>query len=172
VKYVALLRGIGPSNPNMHGAKLKGVLEDLGFKNVQTIISSGNVIFESDSKDIAKLEETIQEAWPKKLGFNSTTIVRSQEQLQALVAQDPYKGVGHSRESYQLVTFFKNAPKKMDSPNFYNNLGVNALCSVIDTTASKTPDFMVKLERQFGKDITSRTWLTIHRILTKFEQTK
>ena len=171
MKYVALLRGIGPSNPNMHGAKLKVVLEDLGFKNVQPIISSGNVIFESGSKNIAKLEEIIQESWPKKLGFNSTTIVRSQGQLQELVTQDPYKGVEHRRESYQLVTFFKFPPKALpDSPNYYINLGVNALCSVIDTTTAKTPDFMIKLERQFGKEITSRTWLTIQRILAKFEK--
>ncbi len=170
MKYVALLRGIGPSNPNMHGAKLKGVLEDLGFKNVQPIISSGNVVFESNSKDIAKLEKTIQEAWPKKLGFNSTTIIRSQEQLQALDDQDPYRGTKHSREAYQLVTFFKNPPKEAQNlSDFYGTQGVNALCSVIDTTSSRTPDFMAKLERQFGKDITSRTWLTIHRILTKFE---
>ena len=30
-------------------------------------------------------------------------------------------------------------------------------------------DFMVKLERQFSKDITSRTWNTIQRILKKME---
>jgi uncharacterized protein (DUF1697 family) len=170
MKYVALLRGIGPSNPNMHGAKLKGVLEDLGFKNVQSVISSGNVIFESDSKDIAKLEEIIQATWPEKLGFNSTTIVRSQDQLQALLAQDPYKGVEHSRESYQLVTFYKHPLTALpDSRNYYDNLGVYALCSTVDTTVGKTPDFMIKLERQFGKEITSRTWLTIHRILKKME---
>jgi uncharacterized protein (DUF1697 family) len=172
MKYVALLRGIGPGNPNMHGSKLKGVLEGLGLKNVQPVISSGNVVFESDSKDIAKLEETIQAEWPKKLGFNSLTIIRSQEQLQALVAKDPYKGVEHSRESYQLVTFFKDEPKDLSSnPDYYDTAGVNALCSTVDTTASKTPDFMVKIDKQFGKDqITSRTWKTIHRILAKFEK--
>ncbi len=170
MKYVALLRGIGPSNPNMHGSKLKAVLEDLGFKNVQPVISSGNVIFEAGSKDIAALESKIQEAWPKKLGFNSTTIIRSQEQLQALVDKNPYPDAEHSRSSYLLVTFFKRSPD-ISLPNFYNQNGVNALCSVIDTTTAKTPDFMVKLERQFGKDITSRTWLTIGRILAKMKNT-
>lgn len=171
MKYVALLRGIGPGNPNMHGAKLKGVLDDLGFDNVQTVISSGNVIFESDSKDIAKLEETIQAAWPAKLGFNSTTIIRSQAQLQSLVDKNPYAGAQHSRTSYLLVTFFKHLPAKLKSrPNFYMDSGVNALCSTLDTTAAKTPDFMVKLEREFGKDLTSRTWLTIQRILARMEK--
>ncbi|MDE1724505.1 MAG: DUF1697 domain-containing protein [Thaumarchaeota archaeon] len=172
MKYVALLRGIGPSNPNMHGSKLKGVLEDLGFSNVIPVISSGNVVFESNSKDASKLEETIQKTWPKKLGFSSATIVRSQEQLQALVDKNPYRGAKHSRMSYLLVTFFKHSPKASltSKPNFYRDHGVNSLCSVIDTTVDKTTDFMVKLDKQFGKDeITSRTWLTIHRILAKME---
>ncbi|HVS58521.1 MAG TPA: DUF1697 domain-containing protein [Candidatus Saccharimonadales bacterium] len=166
MKYAALLRGIGPANPNMHGGKLAGVMQDLGFSNVQSVISSGNVVFESDSGDITQLEATIQAAWPERLGFTSMTIVRSQAQLEALAAQDPYKGLAHSRESYLLVTFFKTAPEGL-TDNYYSDLGVNALCSVIDTTTSKTPDFMGKLERQFSKDITSRTWLTIQRILAK-----
>lgn len=169
MKYVALLRGIGPGNPSMHGSKLAGVLEALGFTNVRSVISSGNVIFESDSSDVARMEATIQAAWPEKLGFTSTTIVRSQPQLEALVARDPFSGAEHSRQSYLLVTFFKNLPEDLSglAGNYYDDLGVNALCSVIDTTASKTPDFMSKLERQFGKDVTSRTYLTLHRILTK-----
>jgi len=169
MKYVALLRGIGPSNPNMHQKKLEGVLEELGFTNVKAIISSGNVVFGSPSKDIAKLEEKIEKAWPIKLGFNSMTIVRSSDQLKALVAKKPYGATEHSRENYLLVTFFKQPPKSIKG-NYHDVLGVNALCSVIDTTASKTPDFMAKTDRQFGKDqITSRTWKTIERILKKME---
>jgi uncharacterized protein (DUF1697 family) len=171
IKYVALLRGIGPGNPNMHGSKLKSVLEDLGFSNVQTVISSGNVLFESDSTDIEQMEKVIEEAWPVKLGFNSMTVIRSHDQLKALADQDPYKGLLHTRETYLLVTFFKKMPTDIRD-NFYSDLGVNALCSVIDTTRSRTPDFMPKLERQFGKDITSRTWNTIARILKKMDNHK
>ncbi len=168
IKYVAFLRGIGPGNPNMHGSKLKSVLEDLGFSNVSTLISSGNVLFESDESDSSKLEKKLEDAWPVKLGFNSMTIIRSEAQLKALTALNPYKKLVHSRESYLLVTFFKKSPTDI-ADNFYKKLGVNALCSVIDTTTSKTPDFMSKLERQYGKDITSRTWNTIQRVLKKME---
>jgi uncharacterized protein (DUF1697 family) len=166
-KYVALLRGIGPANPNMHGSKLKFVLEDLGFTNVQTLLSSGNVLFESNSNDAAVMETKIEQAWPLKLGFSSATIIRSQAQLQALVQQDPYKGAVHNQQSYLLVTFFKH-PQHELGENYYD--AADALCSVIDTTASKTPDFMGKADRRFGKqNITSRTWNTVQRILKKME---
>lgn len=172
MKYVALLRGIGPSNPNMHGAKLKMAAESAGFKNVQTLLASGNVIFEAGSADQAKIEAKLEKTWPARLGFNSSTIVRSQSHLEALVKADPYKGAEHSnKKTYLLVTFFKSPPKTPPD-NYYDVLGVNALCSNIDNSGPGTPDFMAKLDRQFGKDqITSRTWLTIQRILTKMKNT-
>jgi|GEM_PF-2527048 len=40
MKYVAFIRGVGPENPNMHGDKLTQFFEELGFSNVQTVISS------------------------------------------------------------------------------------------------------------------------------------
>ena len=171
MNYVALLRGIGPANPNMHQSKLCGVLEGLGFSNARGVISSGNVVFESDIKDSKKLEDIIEKAWPEKLGFNSTTIIRSQPQLRALADQDPYSGVPHARETYQLVTFFKSPPaaKELPETGYYDVQGVNALCNTLDVTASKTPDFMTKLEKRYGKEITSRTWKTIQRILQKMD---
>jgi len=96
-KYVALLRGIGPGNPNMRNEKLRGVFEKLGFIGVQTVISSGNVIFESPSKDVKVLEEVIEGAWPKELGFTSTTIIRSKNQIERLVKAKPFKGKQHSQ---------------------------------------------------------------------------
>jgi uncharacterized protein (DUF1697 family) len=168
MKYVAFLRGIGPSNPNMHGAKLIEAAEAAGFKKVQTLLSSGNVIFESEIGDQAKIEAKLEKVWPAKLDFKSMTIVRSRQQLQALVKADPYKGVEHSNhKTYLLVTFFKT-PAKTKPDNYYETSGVNALCSTIDSSQSGTPDFMAKLDKRFGKDqITSRTWLTIHRVLKK-----
>lgn len=178
-KYVALLRGIGPANPNMHGEKLRDFFEELGFSSVRTVISSGNVVFESPSKDIKVLEAKIEQALPQRLGFTSTTIIRTQKQLQDLVAKDPFKNAQHSQKNYLLVTFFKSPPK-VTGLNFpyrppnkaYRLLGMydhQALCSVIDLTSTKTPDLMVWLERQFGKDITSRTWKTVQRILKKMK---
>ena len=98
------------------------------------------------------------------------TIVRSQAQLKVLVDKDPYKGAEHSnRKTYLLVTFFKLAPKTK-SDDYYDTSDVNALCSTIDASQLGTPDFMAKLDKQYGKDaITSRTWLTVQRVLKKME---
>jgi hypothetical protein len=98
------------------------------------------------------------------------TIVRSQAQLQALVDADPYKGAEHSnRKTYLLVTFFKSPPSPQPD-NYYAVSNVNAQCNALDNSNMGTTDFMAKQDKQFGKDnITSRTWLTIQRILKKME---
>jgi len=176
-KYVALLRGIAPTNPNMRNDKLRGVFEKLGFENVKTVISSGNVVFESSSRSARQLEETIERALTKQLGFTSTTIIRSKAQVQRLVAKNPFKGMDHSQKSNLNVTFLKKKthtdikfPYKVDNRE-YTLLGMyyGAVCSVIDLTSSKTPDLMLWLEKEFGREITTRTWKTVERILKVME---
>ena len=96
----------------MHGSKLVGVLEGLGFENVRSFISSGNVLFESH-KQPSELEAMMEKAWPAELGFNSMTIVKSQQDLQHLVTNNIFGDAKHERKSYLLVTFFKT-PRKID----------------------------------------------------------
>lgn len=151
--YVALLRGIGPMNPNMKSEKLRDAFELLGFNNVSTVIASGNVVFDSPSHDTATLEAKIEKMLPEQLGFRSTTIIRSREDLERLVQKNPFKGIPDEKPNYLVVTFFKDQR--------------NELCTVIDLSNSKTPDFMRTLEKEHGKEMTTRTWKTVNRILKK-----
>lgn len=174
-KYVAFLRGIGPGNPQMANAKLREIFEQLGFSNVQSVISSGNVIFESNRTDTETMEAELEAAWPQRLGFVSTTIIRSEEELQAVVDNHPFMGLTHGPGSYLLITFFKH-PTKVDFGLPYQPDGKtykllsatsSTLYTTTDNTVVKTTDLMTWMEKQFGKEITSRTLLTVQRILKK-----
>ncbi len=151
--YVALIRGIGPGNPNMKGEKLKEAFEALGLKNVIPVIASGNVVFDSKSKDHAALEKSIEEGLEKRLHFSRAVIVRSEDELRKLVKKNPFKGVTDERPNYLVVTFLKHPRKE--------------LCTVIDMSATTGPAMMQSLEKSHGKAITTRTWKTVHRILNK-----
>lgn len=155
MKYLALLRGIGPGDPNMTGAKFKEFFENLGFENVIPVISSGNIVFESHEKNGTRLEELIEKELPQKLGFSRMAIVRSEAELKNFIARDPYKGIKDESPNYLLVTFFKD--KKPE------------LASVLDMNSSKTTNFMAKLDKEHSKNITSRTWKTVHRIIKVME---
>lgn len=153
MRYVALLRGIMPTNPNMRGEKLRQVFEELGFTNVGTVIASGNVVFDSGSKSVSALEKRIEAALPEKLGFRSTAIVRSQEELEALVRKDPFKGIPDRKPNYLLVTFFKDRREEIST--------------TLDLRAVTGTQFMSRIEKKHGKEITTRTWKTVGRILKK-----
>ncbi len=177
IQYAALLRGISPANPNMRNEKLRKIFANLGFKNVRTVISSGNVLFESPSKDIQAIEAKIEKAFPEQLGFTSTAITRSLDQLKSLIDKNPFKGLEDSPKSRLNVTFLKNThDKKIKFPYQPDNktyklldLYGHAVFSVIDLSGDKTPDLMSWLEKQFGKEITTRTWKTVHRIVSALE---
>jgi uncharacterized protein (DUF1697 family) len=157
MKYVALLRGIGPANPNMRNKKLAEVFIKLGFKNVQTVISSGNVLFESSSKNVPSIETKIENALP----FKSVAIVRSLEELNKFANKNPFgKNAKHGSKSYLLVTFLKNKPRQKLKYD-------RAVCSIVDLKNSRTPQVMSDLEKKFGKEITTRTWQTVQRIINK-----
>ncbi len=173
MRYVALLRGIAPMNPNMRNEKLRGVLSGLGFRDVRSVISSGNVIFTADSADPCELENAIEAAWPAQLGFTSTTILRTAEQLDRLIEAQPFAGWEDSHSSYLNVTFLKHppavglaVPHSGDGGYIVTTAAERAICSVIDGSAARPPDIMRWLERTYGKQITTRTWKTVHRIKT------
>ncbi|HUG32790.1 MAG TPA: DUF1697 domain-containing protein [Acidimicrobiia bacterium] len=174
-RCVALLRGIGPGNPNMRNEHLRRVCVELGLGDVATVISSGNVVFETDTTDLSGLEETLETEWRERLGFDSTTIIRTRDDLEELIELQPFGTREHGKKSYLLVTFAKDRmavdlelPFRSEGSG-YELLAVTdrELFTVTDTTRERTPDVMSWIESLVGKAITSRTWLTIERILKK-----
>jgi len=163
----------------MRNEKLRGVFESLGFTNVSTVITTGNVLFDSDSDDAPDLEARIEAAWPDQLGFTSTTIIRSGEQIQHLVDSNPFGDLEDKPTSRLEVTFLKHEPE--DDHDFpytpdrgdFTILGVadRAIYSVVDLTQPRTPQVMSWINRQYGKEITTRAWTTVNRIARRLEST-
>ncbi|KID31657.1 hypothetical protein HQ32_00534 [Prauserella sp. Am3] len=176
--YCALLRGIGPGNPNMRNDKLRGVFEGLGYTGVTSVLSSGNIVFAADEAPAAVLEERIRPALRSELGIGGGTIVRTSSELRSLVDQQPFGDLQHARQTYLTATFLKE-PLEPEPRPFPRPEGlpvrivgyaaaVGAVLAVSDNTSPSTPDFMTWLEPWFGKDITTRTWLTVNRIVNRF----
>jgi uncharacterized protein (DUF1697 family) len=159
----------------MRNEKLRGVFEDMGFENVQTVIFSGNVLFETESKSRQDLEAVIEKALQEQLGFSTITIIRSKNDLNQFIKRNPFNSLEDTPKSKLNVTFLKNEPKReFEFPYHSDNngfvvLGIHdrAICSVVDMSLSKTPNLMRWLEKEFGKELTTRTWKTVGRIVTK-----
>lgn len=176
-RYVALLRGIAPSQPNNSNQQLREVVAGLGHERVESVLASGNILFRSPQTDVPQLERTIQQALVTELGIGGGTIVRELGELEELLDRDPFDGLVHGRGSYLVATFLKDGrepPTELpdDRDPLVKVVGFDpearAFLAVIDNSVpGKTPNFMQWLERSYGKDITTRTWLTVQRIATK-----
>ena len=167
--HVALLRGIAPSNPLMHNAALRQVVEEAGMEHVRTVISSGNVLFDSAETDRSTLEDVIEQALEAHLGAPCSTIVRSRRQVALLAGLDVFDGFDDGPTQRCNVTFLKR-PAPASTIRLGNEgaqvvaVQNQAVFTVIDTTRDGTPAVMRELEQVCGPQITTRTWRTVHRI--------
>ncbi|MGB3954731.1 MAG: DUF1697 domain-containing protein [Brooklawnia sp.] len=178
IRYAALLRGIAPSGHNMTNHKSRGVFERLGFEQVQSVLSSGNIVFSADHEQVPVLEERIELALAEDLGIASRTIIRTYSELRALTDGDPFAGQTHGTGNYLTVTFIKDAafgrarpetPAPLTEIVRYDEAARAILAVTDNRTPGATPNFMAWVEKAYGGAITTRSWPSVMRILRKLE---
>ena len=88
--FVALLRGVNVGGKNMISmSSLKKSFEELGFKDVDTYINSGNILFTSKESDLRKLEKKIERMLSSEYKLDSKVVVKSYSEMADLVASLP-----------------------------------------------------------------------------------
>lgn len=168
VRYAALLRGVSPMNAKM--PELKRCFESAGFTDVKTVISSGNVVFSAPKAALADLEDRCVAAMAAKLDKPFATIVRPVDALSKLLASDPYQRFKLAANAKRVVTFLRHRGKaKLTLPIEFDGARILAATSsevfAVYVPSPRGAAFMTLLEKTFGKDITTRTWETIGRII-------
>ena len=165
-RYVAFLRGVSPMNAKM--PELKRCFEDVGFTNVKTVLSSGNVVFDSRSASAAALERKAEAAMAQHLDRSFQTIVRPVDALRELLEADPYAAFDLPATAKRVVTFLRTArPTKLSLPLEKDDARILAMKNQEIFSAyipgPRGPVFMALIEKTFGTDVTTRTWDTIRK---------
>jgi len=165
-RYIAFLRGVSPLNAKM--PELKRCFEAAGFSDVRTLLSSGNVAFSARAAAQAKLEKKAEQAMHAELGHAFGTIVRPAAYLQGLIAADPFAEFDLPPTAKRVVTFLRR-PVEQELDVTFERDGARILkigAAEVFTAyvpGEKGPVFMSLLERNFGKDITTRTFGTVSK---------
>lgn len=108
--YVCLLRGINVGGKNLiKMTDLAACFEAVGFSNVRTYIQSGNVLFQADEVDRARLTSQLEAALSKSFNYASRVVVRSYEELKDIVAHAP-AGFGNDPATYRYNVIFLKEP--------------------------------------------------------------
>jgi uncharacterized protein (DUF1697 family) len=106
--YLVLLRGINVGGKNkVPMARLRTMLEELGYSDVSTYIASGNVLLRSD-RSASAIKRAIEDALPRTFRLDSELIavlVLSHAQLRAVVEHKP-KGFGEQPGRFHSDAIF------------------------------------------------------------------
>jgi uncharacterized protein (DUF1697 family) len=108
-RHIVLLRGINLGAA--HRVAMKDLRERLaatGYRDVGTLLQSGNVVFAADS-DPATLEAELPALLREWFGFDVPVVARSRDELAAVVARDPFAGRSLDPKLYQ-VSFLSAVP--------------------------------------------------------------
>jgi uncharacterized protein (DUF1697 family) len=156
--------------------RLAKAFESLGFRNVKTLLASGNVLFEARPTNPAKLVRKIEDKLTRTFGHETSAIVRTIEELRSLADSNPFKGIKVTpRRTHLFVTFLAEKPRtKLEIPyespdKSFRIISVSEheVCSVLTVGPqwAKNLRQMNILEKGFGKKVTTRTWNTVGRVL-------
>jgi uncharacterized protein (DUF1697 family) len=106
---IALLRGINVGSHNRIAmADLRELLASLGYDDARTLVQSGNIVLTADvSSD--QLARKLEREIAGKFGVETPVIVRTREELAAVVALDPLGNVADQHKLYQ-VSFLSADP--------------------------------------------------------------
>lgn len=178
MKYLALLRGINVGGNNIiKMTALKSCFEENGFKNVVTYIQSGNVIFESDQKDLATLTTQIEKVLSKKFNYASRVVVVSQMQLKGVVKNAPQK-FGKNPAEYRYDVIFlktplaaKEAMKSISVKDGVDEVSLGKGALYFSRLISKAAQSkMVKIiTMPIYQNLTIRNWNTTTKLLVLME---
>jgi uncharacterized protein (DUF1697 family) len=108
-RYVAFLRAINVGGRVVKMEHLRKVLGTLSVSNVATFIASGNVLFES-GKSPEHLEAAIEKTLRSELGYDVTTMVRTLEEVGAVVSRATKQGITPVDGVMLYIGFLKSAP--------------------------------------------------------------
>jgi uncharacterized protein (DUF1697 family) len=89
-RYVAFLRAINVGGHVVKMEVLRALFESIKLKQVETFIASGNVIFETNSQDVAAIREKIEKSLHKALGYEVVTLLRTDQEVAAIARYTPF----------------------------------------------------------------------------------
>jgi len=107
-RCVAFLRAVNVGGRVVKMDALRAAFEALALAHVETFIASGNVIFDSRTRDLAALERKIEAHLRQGFGFEIDTFVRTLDEVAALTAHPAFDA--DAAATTQVVGFLRSAP--------------------------------------------------------------
>src|SRR5437764_5094789 len=108
---ISMLRAVNVGGHNkIKMDALRALYESLKLRDAQTYVQSGNVIFKTDERDIARLAKRIEDGIARKFGFRPDVILRTAAEMREGIARNPFAKRRGIEPNKLLVTFLASDP--------------------------------------------------------------
>ncbi|HZY85403.1 MAG TPA: DUF1697 domain-containing protein [Gemmataceae bacterium] len=166
-RQIALLRGINVGRAKRVAmADLRALVEGLGYRDVRTLLNSGNVVFTGPRATAARIEKALAAG----LGVSSRVTVLTAEDLAAAVAECPLLEVADD-PSRLLVAFLRDpADRPKVEPLAKQDWAPEALAVGTRVAYLWCPQGMLDgrlaeaVGRALGEAVTTRNWATVLKL--------
>jgi len=89
--HAAFLRGINLGRRRrVSGADLRSLFEELGFRDVDSFRTSGNVVFGADRESLTKMSGRIEDGLAESLGYEVVIFLRKASEVRAIAGHEPF----------------------------------------------------------------------------------
>jgi uncharacterized protein (DUF1697 family) len=176
---ICLLRGINVGGHHKVGmAALRTLCESLDLRDVQTLLQSGNVVFRTEKRYVAKLRKALEDAIEREFGFHSDVVLRTAAELKEAAGKNPYAARQDLDPSRLAVHFLAAAPAveavkqtlAIDCHPEELHIHGRELYVYYPNGMARPKLSMPLVERTLKTTGTSRNWNTVRKLLEMAEK--
>ena len=170
-RCVALLRGVNVgTGKRVPMADLRTALAALGYRDVVTLLNSGNAVFTASARLARGSEHAIHDALVERLGVDVPVIVKRAADLAAIVEENPFPVTGP--EASRLLVGFASERAALAALRDLGSLvraregfhvGRHALYAWCPDGSMRSLVAKELLGRR-GRAITTRNWATVGKL--------
>jgi uncharacterized protein (DUF1697 family) len=106
-RHIAFLRAINVGGRYVPMETLRGHFTSAGFRDVESFIASGNIVFSSPAKGGAALERRVEKALANALGFDVPTFIRAPAEVAAAAERRVFSDEALAGSAALMVGFLK-----------------------------------------------------------------
>src|SRR5882672_6139618 len=171
-RFIAFLRAINVGGHVVKMDELRAMFESLGLAQVETFIASGNVIFETRSKDAGVLQKRIASHMQKSLGYEVGVFLRTDVEVAAIAEYKPFPDAAIKSAGAFVVAFLGAAPSAAAKQSLMRNRSASDDFHVDGcqaywlsrTNQSNSPFFKVGFDKALGMPATARSLTTVSKL--------
>jgi uncharacterized protein (DUF1697 family) len=160
----AMLRGVNLGKRKVIMSELRALIEGAGFTDVRTLVASGNLVLNAKLTG-AKLEAKLEKVILEGLELKTAVFVRDADQLDAIIAANPFKPFAKTNPNFLVVNFMRDPATKAELEAMENTaLTGEEIRQGDGCLYIKFPEGQGVSKLKMPKSGTARNWNTVTKL--------